>query len=368
MRYGVDVDVAGDIECIDFRQQNRGATLDESSPRNHFIWSRTALYAEHELTHPRRAAFTVSPWHSPQAIALATQLLLPEYLVSTSLLLKKATGPMPAFRSVLICCDSHKGVQTAQRLLQQFNQLRDVALTTLLVIVRLPDEDTSSHIIETADEAIHRLFAPYCTGGHCQLLSLLPSNDALTTLENRRSAQWTTRHSISKLTAVVQALRARSVDLVYWDLQFLLSNESPAATTMPSINVFHHLYTTFFDAIVRVLRGNKRSLFVGSLYFTDADVINVMQSDAQSVAPIAIHHRGTTQSPEAVMQASMLLLRQLVHHVNLRVESPPLFTFAESSPVYCSVNLHYGAHQSESRFDPLSMWWRECAPAWYFWV
>eukprot|EP01033_Poteriospumella_lacustris_P007103 gene7103-5109_t len=142
---------------------------------------------------------------------------------------------------------------------------------------------------------------------------------------------------------------------------------SPYGDDSHDLSVIHYITFTMM-ASRRILAGHKRSLFVGSLYFTDADVINVMQSDAQSVAPIAIHHRGTTQSPEAVMQASMLLLRQLVHHVNLRVESPPLFTFAESSPVYCSVNLHYEAHQSESRVDPLSMWWRECAPAWYFWV
>lgn len=361
MRYGVDVDVAGDLKCID------------SLP--HFIRSKTALYAEHELTHPRRAAFTVSPWHSSQSIALATQLLLPEYLTSTALLPKKAAGRMPSFRSVLFCCDSSKGVQTTQRLLQHFNQLRDVSLTTLLVIARLPDDDASSQFVETADEKIQRLFAPYCTNGHCQLLSLLPSNRILT-LENHLSAHWASRHSVSKLTTIVKALRSRSVDFVYWDLQLLLSSERAAATSVTSINAFHRLYSALFDAIVRVLRGNKRSMFVGSLYFTDADTINVMQSDAQSVDPIAIRNRGyfidekgTIQSPDAVMQASMLLMRQLVHHVNLLVESPPLFTYADSSPMYCSVNLQYGKHQSESvEADPLTMWWRECAPAWYFWV
>jgi hypothetical protein len=244
-------------------------------------------------------SYSNNPLTSWKSVSLASQLLLPEFLVARGL-------HQHTERGVVVCCQTEKGVQTVKRLIKQ------LSLSYLLIaVVDLPHRSPGQDLLVAAQE----LFSDVCRASNTRCL-ILPSD---------------TRSLIN----IIHSFRPETFEFAYIDV-------------FSEYESYQHLLLEAWTAL------RKGGVMLGSRYWkplqlpTSAD----LGGDWQSVA--ASWSDSFTLSEEMVAQG----IRYAVDDFGYRAGHTQLLSAQEMDSQYC-INLLRGdvANQSIALFRECSPAW-----------
>lgn len=324
---------------------------------NNSFRSKLSIYDESKFFTPKRAMFSVNPLRSSKSLSLSTQLLVPEFLVAAGMLDNN-------FRAIILCCDTAKGVQTTQRLLKQFSA-KSIGMV-VLIITSIPNQYLSNSTFQSslsselsAHDSFLRMFGTICSRSSpfgknpCHIISLLSRQQRILKHPKGQFISSVMDH----LQQILDGLKPNSFSFLYID-SFLL--KAMNAQYIREVVLLGSVLT-FINSCRRILISGGESLIIGSSYFSAADSINI--NDDGEFSPL--------YSTNAIRQdlyrrlspddLSLLLWQhQFVLQLSLRLNIPTFFTHSENLSTFCTLN--------KSNFGESIDWWRECSPAWYFFV